>query len=382
MSCKCTKTYTCRTCTVNNACGCRPSYKYDPCKLPDYDYSVDVEKNTAAIDALKESVATNTTDLTALKEAIGEDGIQKIKDALKALNPYANLNDSVKATLYMGEWNDATVTQDVVGGGTVTTRIGLNTADIVKHNGSLWVSLTDDNKSEPADDNTTFLKLGTAGGGDVDLTDIEADIDALQTAVDDKADKNGSTTEVFKVATAVASEDAVNKAQMDAAIGDLDDVYALKNGDAAEVFKVADGVDDNDALNVKQHKASTGLVAEFNTTYNGVGATDHPLTVPAMGKYLLVLEITRNHPNFPNDEGATVFSYGSSADAGISIKGKGTYVHSDVPIDTVTRSIATQYVENTTSGDIDIVVKLDILDPADGKFGGHFGYELIKIGDL
>ena len=58
---------------------------------------------------------------------------------------------------------------------------------------------------------------------DASVTTISADIADLEEEVDTKADLNGSTTQVFNVANATSSTEAINKGQLDSALSTIND---------------------------------------------------------------------------------------------------------------------------------------------------------------
>jgi len=179
-------------------------------------------------------------------------------------------------------------------------------------------------------------------------------------------------------------------------------IRLLQAGDPNSTFKVAAAVDGDDAVNLTQlqdmlqtivdsHtqdiKDATGLVAYDRITYNGVGDTDHIITVPPKGKYLLEMTLTKNRDNFPNCDDATFNLLYPYYDASITnpnitnVHGGGAYIYR-ANTDNAERSAASQYLENDTTSPQNINLKLITQTPLTSVFGGAVEYRLIKIGDL
>jgi len=135
---------------------------------------------------------------------------------------------------------------------------------------------------------------------------------------------------------------------------------------------------------LKQELYSLGLVADDLAIYNGVQDTDHIVSIPAKGKYIVGLTLTRNKKNFPNDNKADVGLRAEDASGGnLTIVGLGSYVDSYNTIDVV-RSGSTMYIENTTSTAQDVNIRLRVSNSVNPTptplFGGSIEYRIVKTG--
>lgn len=107
---------------------------------------------------------------------------------------------------------------------------------------------------------------------EISASGINSNFTALNNELSTKADLNGNSSEIFEVANATTSTQAINKGQLDSAVATVDAELATKaelNGDSGETFEVANAAQSSQAVNKGQlDNAVSTISSDIDTMQN------------------------------------------------------------------------------------------------------------------